>query len=87
MIIFSKTRLASALLIVLMSSMNTYALSPAPINLGTASDFAILASTTITNIGASTVTGDIGLSPGSSITGFLPGILVGTQHISDASAT
>jgi hypothetical protein len=33
------------------------------------------------------VTGDLGLSPGTSIGGFPPGILVGTIHINDAVAT
>ena len=38
---------------------------PAPVNLGAASTFAILAETTITNVPTSAVTGDVGLSPGS----------------------
>lgn len=37
-----------------------------------ASGFAILAGTTLTNDGASFVTGDIGVSPGTAITGFQP---------------
>ncbi|MES2592848.1 MAG: ice-binding family protein [Bacteroidota bacterium] len=52
-----------------------------------ASTLAILAGSAISNTGATNVTGDIGLSPGSSIGGFPPGILVGTQHINDATAT
>jgi hypothetical protein len=50
---------------------------------GTA-NFTILAGSAVTNTGPTTVTGDIGLSPSSSIGGFPPGILVGTQHINDA---
>lgn len=50
-----------------------------------ASNFAILAGTGVTNIGATTVTGDLGLSPGSSVGGFPPGILNGTQHINDVT--
>jgi Ice-binding-like len=38
---------------------------PAPVNLRTAGGFAILAETAITNIAASQVTGDVGLSPAS----------------------
>ncbi len=37
---------------------------------GGASTFAVLAGTTITNVGASVITGDIGVSPGSALTGF-----------------
>jgi hypothetical protein len=48
-----------------------------------ASNFAILAGSAITSTGATTITGDLGLSPGSSIGGFPPGILTGTQHIND----
>ncbi len=46
------------------------------INLGTAANFAILAGTTVTNTGNSVVTGgNIGISPGTSLTGFPPGVL------------
>ena len=48
-----------------------------------AANFAILAGSAISNTGATNVTGDMGLSPGTSIGGFPPGILVGTQHIND----
>ena len=51
------------------------------------SGLALLAGAGITNTGATNVTGDIALSPGTSIGGFPPGILVGTQHINDAIAT
>jgi hypothetical protein len=45
--------------------------------------FAILAGSSITSTGATVITGDLGLSPGSSVGGFPPGILNGTQHIND----
>jgi hypothetical protein len=51
-----------------------------------AANFAILAGSAITNTGATNITGDMGLSPGTSIGGFPPGILVGTQHINDVAA-
>ena len=49
-------------------------------------NLAILAGSAITNTGATNITGDMGLSPGTSIGGFPPGILNGTQHINDATA-
>ena len=55
--------------------------------MGSTSNFALLAGSTITNTGATTVTGDIGLSPGSSVGGFPPGILNGTMYINNATAS
>jgi hypothetical protein len=56
------------------------------VSLSSISGFAVLSGSAITNTGASHITGDIGLSPGSSIGGFPPGILIGTKHINDAVA-
>jgi len=56
------------------------------IPLGAADNFAILAGSGITNTGASVINGDLGLSPGTSVGGFPPGILNGTLHINDAAA-
>jgi Ice-binding-like len=55
-------------------------------NLGTAANFAVLAATTVTNTGPTVITGDLGLSPGSSVTGFPPGTVVGNQHVADPAA-
>jgi hypothetical protein len=56
--------------------------------LGTALNFAVLAGQTITNTGPTVITGNLGLSPGtaSSVTGFPPGSVTGTQHTADAVA-
>ncbi len=60
------------------------ATAQATVSLGAdASTLAVLAGTGITNTGATNITGDIGLSPGTSIGGFPPGVLNGTQHIND----
>ena len=61
--------------------------APATVNLNSATSYAILAGTTITNTGSSVIAGDIGLSPGTALTGFPPGTQSsGSQHITDASA-
>jgi hypothetical protein len=75
--------------------------SPAPpaAGMGAACTYGILAATTSTNTGASTVRGDLGLSPGSSVTGFQDppantyvgsgthtgglGLVTGTIHLTD----
>jgi hypothetical protein len=51
-----------------------------------ATNLAVLAGSAVTSTGATTITGDLGLSPGSSVGGFPPGILNGTQHINDVIA-
>jgi hypothetical protein len=57
-----------------------------PVGLGTAGSFAVLAGTTVTNTGPSVVNGDLGVSPGSALTGFPPGTVNGTIHAADAVA-
>jgi len=57
-----------------------------PIGLGTATSYAVLAGSTITNTGPSVLNGDRGLSPGSDVTGFPPGTLNGAPHTADAEA-
>jgi len=48
--------------------------------------FAVLGGSTVTNTGLSVVTGDLGVSPGSAVTGFPPGIVTGTIHAANATA-
>ncbi len=59
----------------------------APVGLGTAGSFAVLAGQTVTNTGPSAISGDLGVSPGSAVTGFPPGIVSnGTIHTADGVA-
>jgi len=56
-------------------------------SLGDAQSFAVLGATTVTNTGPSVITGDLGVSPGTAVTGFPPGTVVGgTIHSNDAPA-
>lgn len=61
----------------------------ADVMLGTAGNFSVLAGTTVTNTGPSVIDGgDVGVSPGTAITGFPPGIILSpfTTHSADAVA-
>jgi len=56
-------------------------------SLGTADSFAVLAGQTVTNTGPTTVAGDLGVSPGTAVTGFPPGMVTdGVIHAADAVA-
>jgi hypothetical protein len=57
-----------------------------PVALSTAAVFAVLAGSSVTNAGVSSVNGDLGVSPGLAIFGFPPGVLIGLAHADDLPA-
>lgn len=58
----------------------------APVGLGTAGSFSVLAGAGVTNTGPTTVNGDLGTCPTPAITGFPPGVVNGATHANDAVA-
>jgi hypothetical protein len=57
-----------------------------PVVLNSSSTYAVLANSTVTNTGPTHLVGDLGLSPGTSVTGFPPGTFTGTENVNNASA-
>jgi type VI secretion system secreted protein VgrG len=60
------------------------AAAPVSVGLGTASSFAVLAGTGITNTGRTTIRGDIGTFPTATITGLSSLTVSGTNHAGDS---
>ncbi|MFF3440874.1 ice-binding family protein [Streptosporangium sp. NPDC002721] len=58
----------------------------AALSLGAAANFAVLAGTTVTGTGATVVTGEVGVSPGSTTAGFPPGVVAGAVYLDDPVA-
>jgi hypothetical protein len=54
--------------------------------LGSAGSYSVLAGVGVVNTGVTSLSGDLGVSPGSSIVGFPPGTVAGTVHAGDAAA-
>jgi hypothetical protein len=68
-------------------SFTTSVCGQVPVVLGAASTFGVLASSTVTNAGPTSVTGDVGVSPGPSVVGFPPGtVTAGAIHANDVPA-
>jgi hypothetical protein len=79
--------LFAAVLLLSTGSLKTALAQTAP-PLGTAQNFAVLGASTVTNaVSAGTIlTGNLGVWPGSAVTGFPPGVVIGTIHAADGTA-
>jgi Ice-binding-like/PEP-CTERM motif len=79
--------LALSFLVLPLLVFSAFANSDKSVNLATAGSYAVLAGSTVTNTGASVLTGNLGVWPGTAVTGFPPGIVTaGTIHAADAAA-
>jgi type VI secretion system secreted protein VgrG len=85
------THLLSAVTLVALGALaftGTRALAADAPTLGTATNYAVMAATAITNTGPTLVNGNLAISPGgsSSVTGFPPGVVTGAMDAADANA-
>jgi hypothetical protein len=86
-----KLKFLTILIILVMSLSLAFVVSARPLGatspgLGALASYSVLGAETVTNTGATTISGDVGVSPGTAITGFETVTLGGTQHSNDASA-
>ena len=76
------------MLVICLLSMGSLCWARSAPPLGSAQSFAVLGASTVTNAGPTVITGDLGVSPGTAVTGFPPGkVSGGTIHAGDATAT
>jgi hypothetical protein len=75
------------LLIICMLSSGELARAQLAPPLASSQSFAVLGATTVTSAGPTAITGDLGVSPGTAVTGFPPGtVTAGSIHADDANA-
>jgi ice-binding like protein len=84
------SRLTASLILIttgaMFIAMQSPALAATAPPLGSAATFGVLAATTVTNTGSTVVNGDLGLWPGTSVTGFTAGSVTGAEDINDTAA-
>ena len=80
--------IGAILVVISIAATEAVAVSPEPVNLRTAGNFAVLAGATVTNVVSvgTIVTGDIGSGPGTAVTGFPPGLVNGTIHAGNTTS-
>ena len=76
----------SAIAVVGLLAVSTGANGQAAPDLGAAANFEIISSQGVTNSGPTVVLGNIALSPLTTITGFPPGVVIGSVHYNDSLA-
>jgi hypothetical protein len=64
---------------------HTWSFTTVPLDLGSAQPYSVFGST-VSNTGFTTLPGDLGVTPGLTISGFPPGIVTGATHAGDAEA-
>jgi hypothetical protein len=78
---------ACLLLTAILVAIPIAAAKAAPVGLATAQPFVVLGGAGVTNSGSSVVNGDLGVTPGTSLSGFgAPAVVNGATHVNDAVA-
>ena len=81
------TTLSTVVASALALALTTPAWSATSPNLGVAAAASVVAGTTVTNTGPTTLSGGLDLFPGTSVTGFPPGVIGGTENTGTLNAT
>src|SRR5580700_10032130 len=77
---------AAGVLAMFIATQPAFAAATAP-DLGTAASFGVLAGTMVSNTGMTNIGGDLGVYPGTAVTGFPPGMLTGTVYTATGPGT
>jgi len=76
------------ILVICLLSMGSLGWAQSAPPLGSAQGFAVLGASAVANTGPTVITGDLGVSPGTAVTGFPQGsVAAGSVHAGDATAS